>query len=209
MVAPTLAGQSLYLFLIPPVLIAGILGGLGPGLLATAASLVAHLYVTGEFRNLIDPQTPLFAAEVTRAVIFALLGVGIAWFGERHRATRQQSAAREAHLESILATVPDAMIVIDERGIIQSFSTAAERLFGYAASEVLGHERQDADALALSRESRRLSRALSAHRRTADHRHRPRRGRRAQGRLDLPDGACRRRDEVRATSASSPASSAT
>jgi two-component system, LuxR family, sensor kinase FixL len=45
---------------------------------------------------------------------------------------------REAHLEAILATVPDAMIVIDERGAIQSFSTAAERLFGFAAQEMRG-----------------------------------------------------------------------
>jgi C4-dicarboxylate-specific signal transduction histidine kinase len=30
--------------------------------------------------------------------------------------------AREAHLKSILETVPDAMIVIDERGAIRSFS---------------------------------------------------------------------------------------
>lgn len=45
---------------------------------------------------------------------------------------------REDHLRSILATVPDAMIVIDERGLIQSFSTAAETLFGYKASEVIG-----------------------------------------------------------------------
>jgi two-component system sensor kinase FixL len=44
----------------------------------------------------------------------------------------------EAHLRSILATVPDGMVVIDERGGIESFSTAAERLFGYAAGEVLG-----------------------------------------------------------------------
>ncbi|MER8709979.1 MULTISPECIES: PAS domain S-box protein [unclassified Mesorhizobium] len=45
---------------------------------------------------------------------------------------------REDHLRSILATVPDAMVVIDERGSIQSFSTAAETLFGYQASEVIG-----------------------------------------------------------------------
>ncbi|MDX8481514.1 PAS domain S-box protein [Mesorhizobium sp. VK24D] len=45
---------------------------------------------------------------------------------------------REDHLRSILATVPDAMIVIDESGLIQSFSTAAETLFGYKASEVIG-----------------------------------------------------------------------
>jgi len=42
------------------------------------------------------------------------------------------------HLQSILATVPEAMVVIDERGIIISFSSAAERLFGYAAAEVIG-----------------------------------------------------------------------
>jgi two-component system sensor kinase FixL len=41
-------------------------------------------------------------------------------------------------LQSILATVPDAMVVIDERGIVISFSSAAERLFGYAAAEVIG-----------------------------------------------------------------------
>lgn len=45
--------------------------------------------------------------------------------------------AREAHLRSILETVPDAMIVIDERGFILSFSAAAERMFGYTEDEVL------------------------------------------------------------------------
>lgn len=45
---------------------------------------------------------------------------------------------REARLTSILQTVPEAIIVIDERGSIESFSPAAERLFGYAAEEVRG-----------------------------------------------------------------------
>ncbi|MFN3672987.1 MAG: PAS domain S-box protein [Bosea sp. (in: a-proteobacteria)] len=46
--------------------------------------------------------------------------------------------AREAHLTSILETVPDAMIVIDEQATIQSFSKAAIRQFGYAPEEVVG-----------------------------------------------------------------------
>jgi two-component system, LuxR family, sensor kinase FixL len=50
----------------------------------------------------------------------------------------QDLASREAHLKSILETVPDAMIVINERGIVQSFSVAAERLFGYIPDEVIG-----------------------------------------------------------------------
>jgi two-component system sensor kinase FixL len=46
---------------------------------------------------------------------------------------------REALLSSIIDTVPDALIVIDDRAIIQSFSKAAERLFGYPAADVVGH----------------------------------------------------------------------
>ena len=44
----------------------------------------------------------------------------------------------EAHLRSVLETVPDAIIVIDDRGLIQSFSPAAERLFGYTSDKVIG-----------------------------------------------------------------------
>jgi two-component system, LuxR family, sensor kinase FixL len=46
---------------------------------------------------------------------------------------------RESRLRSILDTVPDGIVVIDERGIIQSFSPAAERLFGYSEAEAAGH----------------------------------------------------------------------
>lgn len=145
LVAPTLGTQSLYLFLMPAIFIAGIVGGLGPGLLATVLCLALHLYVTGEIRNLTDRSSPFFAVELSRAAIFVVLGVGIAWFGERLRNARAAAAestrdtiAREAHLQSILNSVPDAMVVIDISGIIQSFSAAAERLFGYTSGEVIG-----------------------------------------------------------------------
>ncbi|MBS0331704.1 MAG: PAS domain S-box protein [Proteobacteria bacterium] len=46
--------------------------------------------------------------------------------------------AREAHLSSILDSVPDAMVVIDQTGAIQSFSAAAERLFGWRVEEAIG-----------------------------------------------------------------------
>ena len=61
---------------------------------------------------------------------------------------------REEHLRSVLEIVPDAMIVIDDRGIIRSFSAAATRLFGFAASETIGSERLDADARTRSQPSR-------------------------------------------------------
>jgi two-component system, LuxR family, sensor kinase FixL len=56
--------------------------------------------------------------------------------------TREASAEAlvdsEALLRAILSTVPDAMIVIDDHGLITSFSAAAEKLFGYCEADVLG-----------------------------------------------------------------------
>ncbi len=49
-----------------------------------------------------------------------------------------QNIGSDALVRSILATVPDAIIVIDERGLILSFSAAAERMFGYLEDEVVG-----------------------------------------------------------------------
>jgi two-component system sensor kinase FixL len=46
--------------------------------------------------------------------------------------------AREAHLRSILQTAPDAIVVIDPKGSMLSFSASAERMFGYSEEEVLG-----------------------------------------------------------------------
>jgi two-component system sensor kinase FixL len=137
--------KEAYLFLVPSMLIAGIVGGWGAGLLATILSLVLHLYFTEEYSTVVSPGSSAFAIYLARAITFTLIGIASAWFGERLRTiwseavqSERSTAAREAHLQSILDTVPDAMIVIDERGIMQSFSAAAERLFGYKSGDVVG-----------------------------------------------------------------------
>ena len=50
----------------------------------------------------------------------------------------RQDDSSESHLRSILATIPDAMVVIDAHGHIISFSAAAEKMFGYAERDVVG-----------------------------------------------------------------------
>lgn len=50
-------------------------------------------------------------------------------------ASNREQAER---LRCILETVTDAIVVMGQDGIVQSFSTAAERQFGYAANEVIG-----------------------------------------------------------------------
>jgi two-component system sensor kinase FixL len=44
----------------------------------------------------------------------------------------------EAYLRSILDSVPDAMVVIDDAGLILSFSATAERMFGFTEAELIG-----------------------------------------------------------------------
>lgn len=133
---PIVGEQSVYLFFIPAVLIASAIGGFGPGSFATALGLVLGLSFVGGSMS---------RADLLSAVAFGAIGFGMAWLGGRvHRARLDADArtqdllAREAHLQSILDTVPDAMVVIDERGTMQSFSTAAERLFGTRAADMIG-----------------------------------------------------------------------
>jgi len=68
--------------------------------------------------------------------------IGISDIARDLSETQQLAVAlqqREALLRSILDSNPDGFIVIDERAIVKVFSVAAERMFGYAAAEVVGH----------------------------------------------------------------------
>jgi two-component system sensor kinase FixL len=133
---PILGDRSLFLVCIPAVLGASALAGVGPGLVATAVSMAGILLqIGGQFG----------AADLLSMALFAAIGLGIAGGGEAIVRSRQRMEGqarelreREAHLQSILDTIPDAMIVIEETGIVQSFSAAAERLFGWRTDEAVG-----------------------------------------------------------------------
>jgi PAS domain S-box-containing protein len=60
------------------------------------------------------------------------------WDMTETRRAQSMLKDREERLRSVLETAPDAIITIDRHGLIQSFSTAAEQLFGYVAGEVVG-----------------------------------------------------------------------
>jgi two-component system sensor kinase FixL len=130
--------RGAFLFFIPALMASAAIGGFGPSMLAAALALVFDaLFVGG---NLF--RTPGDIASLSVFLVLALAS-GLAGSRLRH-STRELGQivgdleTREAHLHSILDTVPDAMIVIDERGIMQSFSAAAERQFGWTAEEAIG-----------------------------------------------------------------------
>ncbi|MCR5876170.1 PAS domain S-box protein [Phenylobacterium sp. J426] len=127
-----------FLLFVPALMAAAAVGGIGPALAATVLAVVINGVLLGE--ALVRETSNMISL-----VVFLGLGVASGVAGSRLRHTAAHTAhalddleAREAHLRSILDTVPDAMIVIDERGVMHSFSAAAERLFGWTAAEAIG-----------------------------------------------------------------------
>ncbi|MFO0437581.1 MAG: sensor histidine kinase [Phenylobacterium sp.] len=127
------------LFLLAPALLAAAIpGGAGPVILASLLGLAGSFALTGG-RALMDGE------EILGLVLYIAASGGLAaaaWRLRRMTATARtmlaRSKQRQDHLQSILDTVPEAMIVIDEAGTIRSFSAAAERLFGWTAAEAIG-----------------------------------------------------------------------
>lgn len=71
-----------------------------------------------------------------------MLKAFLRWYREQRaeRAARRspQHYASQEMLRSVVDTVVDGIVTIDDRGRVLSFNPAAEGLFGYAASEVVG-----------------------------------------------------------------------
>ncbi|MDW6024804.1 PAS domain S-box protein [Mesorhizobium sp. BAC0120] len=132
-----LGDRVLFALFVPAILLASIAGGMGPGLTSLVLTLLAMLSIRafqiGDARGAVE------------LVIVILVGLAIVAAGELlHRAWRSISQTkrildeREAHLSSILDTVPDATIVIDKAGKIMSFNASAIRQFGYEENEAIG-----------------------------------------------------------------------
>jgi two-component system sensor kinase FixL len=127
---PGFTAPSAFLLFVPAVLISAAVGGLAPGLFATvlAAGAVWLLKV----RGIPDQATAL------SSLVFVMIGFGMSIGGGWFHAARARAAAMTHHLQSILDSAPDAVIVIDPSGLMTSFSPAAERLFGWTSTEAIG-----------------------------------------------------------------------
>ena len=105
----------------------------------------AELALLGERQQRANRDTIVATLIAAVMAVLAMLSAAMGAFLLRNqrsasqlRVANEELAISHAHMRSILETVPDAMVVIDERGTIQSFSATAERLFGFTAGEVQG-----------------------------------------------------------------------
>jgi PAS domain S-box-containing protein len=145
-----LGSRTPFILLLPTIMAVAWYGGLGPGLLATAVGTLeaAYLFFEPHFSLRVNDVTEMFAL-----AIFAFLGTTISMLCARLRQserarrraeermlldTKDSLREREEQLQAILNTAMDAIITTDHRGLIRSVNAAAERMFGYAAAEMIG-----------------------------------------------------------------------
>lgn len=90
-----------------------------------------------QYRFLPDSGSPRML-EGTARCLYDEQGNLVRSIGSIVDVTQRSRREAEMRLESIIRTVPDATIVIDDHGIIKSFSPAAEAMFGYSAESMIG-----------------------------------------------------------------------
>lgn len=81
------------------------------------------------------------AMVVSAAVV--IMGLIALWSSHQHHRgfLREKNLLQEAkeYTDSILRTILDGIVIIDERGLIQSVNPSSGRVFGYAADEMVGN----------------------------------------------------------------------
>lgn len=133
-----LFSHSVYLFCLPALIACAGLGGF-PSAMSATVILAAGAFAADSYAQLPQPE------RLGRVVLFLLLGAAVAYGGAQLRRVLgtwrlrlRRLEEREAILRASLDAVPDASLVIDDEGVIISFSHAAEQLFGWVATDIAG-----------------------------------------------------------------------
>ncbi len=139
LISPLLGStRTLFLLLLPGVLVGAATGGLLPGLAsAILASVIGSLLLSYDGA----PSIENWVETILFAILCVLITCGGEWLLRARRRTAamaQRILEREAHLRSILDAVPDAIIILDEQGNVQSYSRAAMALLRWSAMEAIG-----------------------------------------------------------------------
>jgi two-component system sensor kinase FixL len=133
-----LFSHSVYLFCLPAVLICAAFGGFPSAMSATVILTIGAFLADGS-ASISMPE------QVARAAVFLLLGASFALVGGQLRRVIVgqderliELEERAAILRASLDAASDATVVVDEEGAVIGFSHAAEAVFGWAASEIIG-----------------------------------------------------------------------
>jgi PAS domain-containing protein len=117
----------------PAIIIAALIGGLWPGVLATVLSSVAAWY-------LFIPSLLAWPGhrEIVELFLFALISgmdVAIAVLLTR---LIERLVLQQRNIRILLESAPNGFVLVDDHGTVKLVNASAEKLFGYSREELVG-----------------------------------------------------------------------
>ncbi len=117
------------------VMVATRYGGLKPGLLAIALSILAVSLTAQRHHSVYLIHFP----QAIRLILFLLVGLLVTWIMETLHVARNRSRTEEERFRLLVEGVKDyALFMMDVGGTIVSWNPGAERLLGYQEAEIVG-----------------------------------------------------------------------
>ena len=98
--------------------------------IGTLLTAVGYVYSVAD----VETVTMLINVGLKAAVLWVT-----AFLVLRYRASSRCLEDREKRLRALVATAVDGVMIIDAAGTVQEYNPACERLFGYGADEIVGH----------------------------------------------------------------------
>jgi PAS domain S-box-containing protein len=125
-------GLATYITFYPPIMLAAVLGGLGPGLLATTLSALIVDYWLLPPQGVFSFQNPV---DVVGMVLFIIMGILISVVVEFHYRSQQKQTN---YTRSLIEVSLDPLVTISREGKITDANEAAAKIRGITKEKLIG-----------------------------------------------------------------------
>lgn len=136
-ISKTISNESLMIMLMLPIIISALLGGIWPGILATAVSAVIVLYMALPPRNSFVINSAL---DRLQWVFLISNGLAVSILSNMLRNSLSRADAQRALLNAVVSGTSDAVFVKDISGRYLLINDAGAQVVGQAATAIIGQD---------------------------------------------------------------------
>jgi PAS domain S-box-containing protein len=134
LVADYTGTQIPFITFYPAIIVAALIGGLWPGILATVLSSVAAWY-------LFIPSVSAWPGhrEIVELLLFVFISGLDVTIAVLLTALVERLVLQQRNIRILLESAPNGFVLVDENGTIKLVNASAEKLFGYSRVELAGN----------------------------------------------------------------------